>query len=171
MFSFSLTLTLLAGILAAAAMAVLLYSVRWLGMSAGDMIRAIGSYMTRSSRNAFAYGLVVYLLGGAGFAVIYVAIWSYFGFTDRNSLLLTGAAFGLVHGFLVSFWLVVLVAEHHSISRYRRVGFLVAISNMIGHVVYGAVLALLVWQWGVRLHPPLSALPFKDAYYMVQNSL
>jgi len=42
---------------------------------------------------------------------------------------------------------------------------------MIGHVVYGAVLALLVWQWGVRLHPPLSALPFKDAYYMVQNSL
>lgn len=107
-----------------------------------DMIRALGSLWTRKNENALLPGIVIHFVFGIAFALVYAWIWSAFGVISIVPLMLTGAVIGFFHGMVVSIGLVVLVAEHHPLPRFRQVGFGVAIAHMIGHTFYGAALGL-----------------------------
>lgn len=135
--------TFLAGAIAALLMAGLFAAWRGLTHINFDMLRSIGSLFSR--RYAFRAGMFIHLILGGLFAFAYVAMWSYLGFPRDFWSLLFGAALGLAHGFIVSFWLVIFVAEHHPLKKFRGdKGFSVALTDIAGHVVYGVVLALFI---------------------------
>jgi len=73
---------------------------------------------------------------------LYVTVWSAFDFYGFRQYLLLGSLIGFAHGLFVSFLLIVSVAEHHPLAKFRRVGFGVAITYLVAHVVYGFTIGL-----------------------------
>ena len=139
-----IVLIVIAGILATAAMTLTMYLIHSFGLANGDMLRAIGSYVTKRYNKSLGMGLGMHLVAGVVFAVMYFTIWKTFEIYSPRVILLSGSVMGLIHGFIVSFFLVIIVAEHHPLERFRQVGFGVALTHVIGHVVYGLVLGALV---------------------------
>ena len=102
-----------------------------------DMIRALGSIYTRNYKNSLRPGLIFMLFSGALFSLVYYVIIGFFVPTPGIATVLAGLAMGLFHGMVVSLGLVVLIAEHHPLEKFREAGFTVAASHVVGHVVYG----------------------------------
>jgi hypothetical protein len=49
----------------------------------------------------------------------------------------------------MSFILVIAVAEHHPLPEFREAGFTVAVAHVVGHVVYGALVGLVLGMSGI----------------------
>ncbi len=144
--------TFFAGAAAALLMAGMFAMGRNITHTKMDMIRSIGTLFTK--RFPFTAGMLVHLVLGGLFAFGYVSVWSYLGFPMNNWALAFGAMMGLAHGFVASFWMVIFVAEHHPIGKFRGPrGFASALFDIGGHVVYGALLAAFIvtlqlkYQW------------------------
>lgn len=134
-------MTCLVGVAATSLMTFTLYFFHWQGFANGDMLRALGSVITRKYENSFKPGLAIHLIGGILFALIYVFVWSMFPEIASASVarhILLGAFCGFAQGLVTSISLVVFVAEHHPLEQFRVAGFNVAIVHLFAHVVYGA---------------------------------
>ena len=143
--------TVLAGLIATAAMSGTLYAIHWRGLAEADMVRAIGSIITRKEENAMLPGLVLHFLSGIGFAFLYVIVWSALpteGFVHYVAL---GLLTGFAHGLIVSFVLVVLVAEHHPVPRFQKAGVGVAVAHLVAHVIFGLMVGLVAGSYLVHL--------------------
>ncbi len=138
---------LLAGLVGTGAMTLLMSFITRSGMANADMVRAIGSAFTGSLDRALLVGGTLYATGGFMFAVLYTLV---LGFLSVEGFWLTVVAstlLGFVHGFVMSFILVVTVAERHPVERFRDAGFAVALAHLAGHVVYGLGVGLVL---GIR---------------------
>ncbi len=144
--------TILAGIIATAAMCVALFIIQWRGLAEADMVRAIGSIVTRNEQNAMPIGLVIQFVSGVGFAFLYIIVWSTLPLAEFQHYVLLGLVTGFAHGLVVSFMLVVLVAEHHPLPRFQNAGMGVAIAHLVAHVVYGLLVGLVAASFGVQLN-------------------
>ena len=145
--------TVLAGFIATAAMSGALYAIHWRGIAEADMIRAIGSIVTRNEANAMLPGLILHFLSGIVFAFLYVIVWSALpieGILFVHYVAL-GVLTGFAHGLVVSFVLVVLVAEHHPVERFQQAGVGVALAHLAAHVVFGLLVGLVAGSFLVRL--------------------
>jgi len=147
----AIVLTIVTGLVATAAMSALLYLIHWRGFANADMIRAIGSIVTRNETNALWPGMLVHFGSGVIFAFLYVGFWSTLPVSALKYVVGLGALMGVAHGLVVSFMLVILVAEHHPIVRFQQAGMGVAISHLLAHVVYGLVIGLMGAWLGLRL--------------------
>ena len=139
----------LIGLLATTVMTAFLYFIHWAGFANGDMVRAIGSAITKRYDGSFWTGMAVHYVSGIVFAGIYVYILSLVPpLPDDQAIKMAGlgALLGFVHGLVVSLGLVVVVAEHHPMEQFRRAGFGVALVHLAAHVVYGGVVG---WCVGV----------------------
>jgi hypothetical protein len=135
---------MLIGVLATFMMTFFLWSITAKKIINVDMVRAIGSFITRTERNSLLPGVIAHISAGIGFAFCYVFLFSIFP-VSINSLFLSsmiGGLVGIVHGVVVSMMLVFAVAEHHPIERYRQAGFAVAVCHLIAHVIYGVSIGL-----------------------------
>jgi hypothetical protein len=52
---------------------------------------------------------------------------------------------------VVSLLLVIVVAEHHPLERFREAGFRVGVTHVAAHVVYGLVLGIAVSVFELHL--------------------
>lgn len=149
--------TVLAGLIATAAMSGALYAIHWRGLAEADMIRAVGSIITRKESNAMLPGFILHFLSGIGFAFLYVIVWSSLPLEGFVHYVALGALTGFAHGLVVSFVLVVLVAEHHPVPRFQEAGIDVALAHLAAHVVFGLLVGLVAGSYLVRLEllPPL----------------
>ncbi len=142
--------TFMTGIVATLAMTAVLYAIHWRGFANADMIRAVGSLVTRSEADAVVPGIIIHFVSGVIFAFIYVGFWSLFRFDAFSMYPVLGLITGLAHGLVVSFMLVATVAERHPVERFRRVGLGVAVAHLLGHVVFGGVVGSLAWLIRIR---------------------
>lgn len=142
---------MLVGVVATACMTLSLYSIHWSGFANGDMVRALGSWVTRRYEDSLPIGLLIHFSAGAGFALIYVLAWQWTGFPATTLGVPIGALFGLFHGSVVSLMLVMMVAEHHPLERFREAGFRVALTHVVAHVVYGVVIGGAISTWDLHL--------------------
>lgn len=129
----------LSGIVGAIAMVAFLYALHALRVINGDMLKAVGSWMTRKDEGSLQVGLLLHLLIGALFGYIYVGIWVYVDTVRYIDFLFSGILFGFAHGVAFSIAMVILVAEHHPIPRFRKAGFGIALGHLVAHVVFGWV--------------------------------
>ena len=143
--------TIIAGIIGTAGMSLLLWIITGSGMANAEMIRAIGSIFNRSYENSFLPGLIIHFIVGTIIAFFYVALINLFAPTSLVGSIAIGGMIGVFHGVAFGFVLVIAVAEHHPLERFRKAGFEVAIAHFIGHVLYGMIVGLVVGLAGIRL--------------------
>ncbi len=149
-----LTIALI-GFIATAIMTLFLYLSRVITKSRVDMISAIGSIFTSDIRRGKLVGFMIHIIAGIIFAFIYLGLASYFGFDSQTDFILFGSIVGFAHGLVVSILLVVLVAEHHPLAKFRRAGFRVVAAQGLAHVIYGCTVGLAT----AMLNPPLELMP------------
>jgi Family of unknown function (DUF6789) len=143
--------TILAGLIGTAVMTASLYAIHWRGFAEADMMRALGSIVTRSEGNALPVGAVLHLFSGILFAFVYVIFWSMLPIVEFQHYVLLGLVTGFAHGLVVSFALVILVAEHHPLQRFQRAGMGVAIAHLLAHVVYGLLVGIVAGSYHLQL--------------------
>jgi hypothetical protein len=133
---------------------LLMSSVMWFihrrGWANADMIRAVGSLVTRRYENSLGPGLLMHLAAGCLFAVPYLFIIRSVGVTNVFSLLLIGATLGTFHGAAMIFILMAL-AEKHPLPQFRKAEIDVAWAHVVGHVAYGTGIGLVTALVGARL--------------------
>ena len=141
-----------AGLLATTVMSAVLYAVQWLRLVEADMIRAVGSIFTRKEENALVPGIVIHTVSGIAFAFLYVALWTaVLPLTSGVQYVAAGLLTGFAHGAVVSLMLVILIAEHHPLPRFKKAGVGVAITHLLAHVAYGVAVGLITGFFGVHL--------------------
>lgn len=154
----SLVETFVAGLVGATSMSLVMAVIHATGYANADMIRALGSLLTRKPEGSFATGLGLHLLSGMLFAIPYTVV---LGGMPEKSLLMSaglGGLLGLAHGLVMSLVLLGVVTERHPLERFRGAGFEVAIAHIAGHVAYGIGVGLVAHalsiDWGLHLGSP-----------------
>ena len=141
---------LLIGVAATLAMTGVIAVLHGSTLNTADMIRALGSIFTQNQNFTFTAGMLAHTIMGCLSAFLYVAVWSTFDFTGVYQLMAVGAVIGLAQGLFISFLLIVMVAEHHKLARFRNMGFGVAVAFLVAHIVYGAVVGWGAGKFGSR---------------------
>jgi len=109
-----------------------------------DMVAAVGSLVTRSRLNAVRAGLIIHTVSAVVFALLYTLAMAKFGLAHLPTSIFAGILFGVVHGIIVSILLVWVVAEEHPLEEFRSAGFAVGLVHFAGHLVYGAIVGLII---------------------------
>ncbi len=141
----------LSGIIATGVMCGFLELITKSKIANADMIRAVGSLFTREYKNSLYPGLFVQFSFGILFSFIYFAVFSFFVPSSLILGLTTGFVMGFFHGMVVSMALVIAVAEHHPLERFRESGFSIAAAHVGGHIFYGLTLGTIYGISGVKL--------------------
>ena len=110
-----------------------------------EFVRALGAWFSNDYRRAMNVGLTLHFVAGTIFAFLYAAIFRLFGLASGRDYILGGGALGALHGFVFSFWVIVLIAEHHPFQRFRRIGFTTALVYGFAHVIFGVAFGLGFW--------------------------
>jgi hypothetical protein len=134
----------LAGLIGAAAMTGVMKLIARTHWARADMIVAVGSLLTKSRENAFLVGLFLHGISAVVFGIIYSLLLLAGQLATWPAGLFAGAGIGIFHGLVVSLSLCWLVSDQHPLEEFRHVSVSVAFSHFVGHVVYGAVVGLVV---------------------------
>lgn len=133
----------IAGVVGTALMSTVMTFIHRSGWANADMIRALGSLVTKSYDTALFPGLVIHVAAGTVFAFPYVLFLRTLEEMPGPAVAGAGAAMGLLHGAATAFVLLALVADNHPVERFRRVGPEVAAAHVVGHVAYGLGVGLM----------------------------
>jgi hypothetical protein len=135
---------ILAGLLGAGAMWVAMRLIERAGPPTGGMVVAVGSLITRSRDNALWTGIWVYFSAAIVFGVLYTVLLMRLQLTAWPGALFASAGFGFFHGVAVSLGLTWIVSDNHPLTEFRKVTPLVFLSHFAGHIVFGAVVGLVI---------------------------
>ncbi|MEM0967312.1 MAG: hypothetical protein AAGJ81_14290 [Verrucomicrobiota bacterium] len=137
--------SLIAGALGAVAMS---YSMRLISRLGGgdevDMVIALGSFFSRTKKNATQFGLGIHLGSGLLFGVIYGLLFSAIGITHLFPVVFVGIGFGILHGLGMAYVLMIYMAEKHPLEEFREVSLIIGAIHFFGHIVYGAVVGVVI---------------------------
>ena len=129
---------IVAGLAGTAAMTVLMYLAPMMGLPKMDIIGMLGSMFTSNKGTATILGLVTHFMMGGIFAIIYALLWS---LGIGSPTWLWGLIFGAVHG-VVAIVTMPLMARMHPRPPEMEGGMLTMLGQLMGHMVYGLVVAL-----------------------------
>jgi hypothetical protein len=135
---------IMAGLFGAAAMWVAMRVIESAAPPTGGMVVAVGSLLTRSRDNALWMGIWVYFSAAVVFGIIYTLLMMRLQLTAWPHAFFAGAGFGFFHGLVVSLGLTWIVSDNHPLEEFRRVTPLIFLSHFAGHVVFGAVVGLVI---------------------------
>lgn len=142
----------IAGCVAVAVMTLVLRRSRFFGLPETQMIRAIGSWITKDYKSSLKPGFAVHMIAGIGFAYFYSQLLATAPKMDTSAaigfwdIVVVCTLIGAVHGLLVTLFLVIAVAQYHPVERFQRLGPGDMAAHVIGHIVYGfTVGVLLAW--------------------------
>ena len=130
------------GLLGTLAMTLLMDKITKSGKANADMVRAIGSLITKSLENSFPIGIILHIVFGVVIAFLYVFMLQVFNVNTLMASIGMGFGLGFFHGVVVSLLLVVTVAEHHPLQDFQDAGFSVAAAHFAAHIVYGIVVGV-----------------------------
>ena len=144
-----LLFSIMAGVVGTGGMTFVMYLINKMGVTNARMVIAIGSILTKTRENAIRVGLIMHFTAGVIFAILYTIFFSVYGINAIWQFVGVGFGFGFIHGFVMSFILVIAVAEHHPLEEFRQAGFAVAVAHVVGHLVYGTLVGLVIGLSGI----------------------
>ncbi len=119
-----------------------------MGMPKMDIVGMLGSMFNPNGNTPL--GWVIHLMMGVVFAIIYAALWS-FGF--GSATVVGGLLFGVVHWFVVGTMMGAMPMMHAGIKAgqtsapgilmLNNGGLMGFMGGLIGHAIYGIVVALI----------------------------
>jgi hypothetical protein len=151
-------LAIVAGVTGTVAMSLMMWFIHQRGWANADMIRAVGSMVTRRYDNALVPGLFLHLLAGILFAIPYLIIMRATGISNWFVIMQIGLAIGTMHGAAMVFVLMAM-AEKHPLEQFRVAGPAVGWAHVIGHMAYGTGVGLAVGFIGPHLGQLTSRVP------------
>jgi len=137
---------LIAGIVGTFAMTLFLMLPRWLHRGKVDVIGAVGALITGKTEGAAGIGFAIHFLSGIVFAYVYYFSIKLSGF-PLNWGIFTLA--GAIHGVIAMLLVAIVIMEHHPIARFHDRGPMTGIMQLFAHIVYGAVIGLVIEFIGV----------------------
>jgi len=144
-----LIFSIIAGIVGTSGMTFSMYLMNKTGIANAKMVIAIGSILTKTRENAMRVGLIIHYTSGVFFGMVYTILFYVYGVTGVISTLGIGFFIGCIHGFVMTFILVIAVAEHHPLEEFREAGFAVAFAHFVGHMIYGALVGAVIGLSGI----------------------
>mgnify|MGYP001586285803 FL=1 len=108
-----------------------------------DMVRALGSYFTKSTENASGLGTLIHAIAGILFGIVYFVIMHAMHALTLPYALFLGIGFGFFHGLVMSYALMFYASERHPIEEYRKATLEQGLLHLVGHLIYGAVAGLI----------------------------
>lgn len=141
----------LAGFAGVIVMTVFLRRSRFFSLPETQMIRAIGSMLTKDPKTALVPGFIVHMGFGIVFAYIYQLFLSTAPGMEPGAirfwvLVIVCTMMGAVHGLIVTLFLVISVAQYHPVEEFRKLEAGDMAAHVIGHVVYGLTVGvMLAW--------------------------
>ncbi len=149
---FELGTAVIAGLAATAVMTVALYMGFLMGMRM-DMPMMLGTMLLPRGPAAWALGLMMHFMMGAGFFVIYAILFNVLSIEE--SLVVWGAIFGLVHGTIAGMAMGMMNVMHPRMETSAgqagvgalqapgffglRVSSMAPVAILMLHAIYGAV--------------------------------
>lgn len=145
-----------AGFVGTTVMVLVMGMIHGFGWADADMVRAVGSLYTRREKDSFTVGVMIHYTAGLFFALLYALAVAFAPLPVHSpkSVFLLCTVFGLFHGFFVSALLVIEVAEHHPLQRFRKAGLGVVLSHLVGHICFGASVGLVFVLTGLQFNFP-----------------
>ena len=128
-----------AGFIATVGITLVLWAISKTGWTNADMVRAIGSFFTKSYERSLAVGLVIHFVNGMIIAAVYLHVLSILRLSNLSAEVAFGGLIGFGHGLIIS-WLIVRFADMHPVAQFRSADYQVAIAHTIGHVAYGMLM-------------------------------
>jgi len=119
------------------------------GWANADMVRALGSLVTRRYENSLAPGLAIHFTAGCLFAIPYLLVARTVGQASFAEVIGICGAIGLFHGASMSFVLMALVSQTHPVERFRTAGVEVAAAHVAGHLAYGIGVGIVAAALGI----------------------
>ena len=138
-------LTLIApmsGILGALAMLLFMYIVSFFLKKREGSIESIGLFFDHSRKHPFLAAVLVYTLYGIIFSFLYKDVFQIVPHDATFRGLELGIFLGFLQGLVASIVLVIFIKEHHPILKFRRRGIFIALSNLLAHLLYGAIVGV-----------------------------
>lgn len=140
---------IIGGVVGTICMTVVMTFIHRAGWANGDMIRALGSLVTKSYHNAIAPGLAIHFAVGIAVAVPYTFILRAIPTQVTLAYIAIGAVVGIFHGAAMSFILLAAIADNHPVEQFREPSFDVAAAHVAGHIAYGMGVGAMVAAFGV----------------------
>ncbi len=145
---------IVAGLVGTVAMSMVIAMAPSMGMPKMDIVGMLGSMFSKEGNTAL--GWVLHLMMGIVFAIIYAAVWAA---GIGSATWVGGLIFGAVHWLIVGLMMGGVPMMHVGIRAgtvkapglymMRDGGMLAFAGGLIGHVVYGLVVAL-VYSFFIR---------------------
>ncbi len=135
-----------AGLCGVAVMTFFLRRARFLHLPETQMVRAIGSYVTKRADNALLPGSIAHAAAGIVFAYIYRYLLTTvpdYGESVATPIVVC-SIMGLVHGLIVTLFLVIAVAQYHPVKQFQRLDPSDMAAHVIAHLTYGATVGVLL---------------------------
>ncbi len=136
--------SLVAGVLGGGAMLGAMALIDRSGVPGRNIVAAVGSLFTRSRESAVRVGGLLHAVAAVFSALIYTELLLAFDLTAWPGALLGGLGIGAFHGVVVSLALVWMIADAHPLEEFRNAGPAVFLEHLSGHIVYGAVVGVVI---------------------------
>ena len=136
-----IVMPIFAGLIATAGITGVLWAINKTGWTNADMVRAIGSFFTKSRENALGIGLAIHFVNGIVFAAVYLHILSTLGLSNLGFEIFFGGLFGFAQGLVVG-WCIVRFADVHPVEQFQNADFQVAAAHTVAHIVYGMLIGV-----------------------------
>ncbi len=142
----SILSAVIAGLVGTVVFTMIMVMAPKMGMPKMDIVGLLGSMFGGENR---ALGMIIHLLMGAIFAIIYVYLW---GVGIGTLSLLGGVIFGAIHWLVVGLMMAGMPMMHAGIKSgaveapgiymTKSGGAMGFMGGLIGHIIFGAVVAL-----------------------------
>jgi uncharacterized membrane protein YagU involved in acid resistance len=126
-----------AGVTGTTLMTMTMWFTHRQGWANADMIRAIGTLVTRRYERSLGPGLVIHYVAGCLFAIPYLLVIRALGGMSFMQNVMVCGAIGIFHSAAMLFVLMALFGDNHPIERFRKASTEVAAAYIVGHIVYG----------------------------------
>ncbi len=130
---------IVAGLIATGGMTAFLWAINRTGWTNADMVRAVGSLVTKSYDNGLRVGLVIHFVNGIIFAAVYLHLLSTLHLTNWGFEIFGGGVIGLFQGFVVA-WGIIRFSHRHPVEQFKEADYKVALAHLVGHVIYGLLI-------------------------------
>ncbi len=128
-----------AGFIATTGITAVLWAINKTGWTNADMVRAIGSFFTKSQKNALGIGLAIHFVNGIIIAAVYLHALSILRPANFGLEIYFGGLIGFGQGLIVG-WCIVRFADVHPVEQFQDADFQVAAAHVAGHIVYGMLM-------------------------------
>ena len=137
----------IAGVAGVLVMILFLRRARYLHLPETQMIRAIGSAVTKDAGNALWPGFAIHLVMGILFSYGYMLLLRTApveGVLSLRGHLIVYGVMGTVHGLIVTLILVITVVQYHPLEEFRKMEPGDMASHVIAHIAYGVTLGVVM---------------------------